>query len=621
MDTNTDFDPADVEAQLEQNPVSRRRLARDIAEMVQEPYPNIRFIPSQDSIVEACLHLTTKTRVIHVTLQFPANYIETGPRVAINGRAGVDELFEGEIYCADILAGMGREKQAYTLKTLAIHLLSMFDTIRDREPVKSWDHGEYWIRSKWADYSCYKCGYPLTDPDAINTHADERSISQRALPNQPMTICELPTEMLMYVLEHLEIQDIVRFGQAFDEIKSIIEKYAVIRNRELHCFVTKEHFTQSPLGIGVHSAGQRWAEFDLISQAAFRDLGVRTTAYDCGFRYWLPLPLSERHWDEVKNKVDSVLGELNRPSYEADRLGALIALMEDQAIKLFTSMEQCSDRGLLQASEKGIESLFFLLHLFLCVAVDNPEYVVKANEVIERFQAPNGHRQYMPSPGRILAALLISGVETDVNFMHRIFHEAVTRNVRQLLDKYPGLGYLEDDGAASSYRLHYTFKASLASYRALMLMDVFQRTVRPATKDITLEVARDTLFKRHGFPPSSTLAILAAELREIVAVDSFPRLCNYLGIYRDPDERFLAGKLRQAVLDATTDRGLVCWPLSQDESLVLRHEAERTSGAPLLCTEGLPSCPKQPTCLEALRKLGPWSPLYRARRGMIAELP
>lgn len=38
----------------------------------------------------------------------------------------MNELRGDEIHCADVLAGLGQEKQAYTLKTLAIHLLSVF---------------------------------------------------------------------------------------------------------------------------------------------------------------------------------------------------------------------------------------------------------------------------------------------------------------------------------------------------------------------------------------------------------------------------------------------------------------------------------------------------------------
>lgn len=627
MDPNTDFDPADVEAELEQNPVSRRRLARDIAEMVKEPYPNVRFIPGQDSIVEACLHLVTKTRTIHVDLKFPANYIEIGPLITINGRADLDELHEAEVRCTDVLAGMGPRKQAYTLKTLAIHLLSMWDE-EGQEPTKFWFWDESWILSKWEDFSCNKCGYPSIDIGAINPDADDRSISQPAVlkgPNQSKTIFDLPPELLKNILEHLEVQDLVRFGQAFDEIEDFIEEHAVIRDRELECFVTKEHFTQSPLGIGVHSPGWRPApstvesEFDLISLAAFRDLGVRATAYGCGFEYWLPLALSEGHWEQIKDEAYERLRVISRPSVEVDHMGVLIGFMEDQAMKLFTFKKDSSDTGLLQDSDKGIESLCFIFHLMVCVAVDKPEYVDKANKMIEDFQTRDACTNDMPSPGRILAALLVSDVTTNIEFLPKLFIETITRNVPELLERHLDLGFLEDDGVASSYRLYHTFNASLVSYRTLMLMDVFQRTVRPATNGSSLIKTRDALFLRRGFPPSAALADLATERRRIMDVDSFPSLCNYLGIYRDTDERGLAGLLRQAVLDATGDRGLVFETLSRDESLVLRHAAEGPCGLYLLYTEDLPPCPDQPTLLEVESKLGTRSPLYRAKVDAIWE--
>lgn len=634
MDTNADFDRADVEAQLQQNPVSRRRLARDIAEMMKEPYPNIRFIPSQDSIVEACLHLVTKTRIIHVDLRFPANYIEIGPLITINGRADLDELLEAEVRCTDVLAGMGPRKQAYTLKTLAIHLLSMWDK-NGQEPGKLWGWDEYWIRSKWEDFSCNKCGYPSIDTGAINPDADDGSISQPAVlkrPNQSMTIFDLPSELKKNVLEHLEVQDIVRFGQAFDEIQHIIEEDVVIRDRELECFVTKEHFTQSPLGIGVHSPGYRPApstmdsEFDLISLAAFRDLGVRATAYNCGFGYWLPLALSERHWNRIKDEAYERLREISCPRGEVDLMGVLIGFMEDQTMKLFTFKKDMDSSDIeathgLQDSDKGIESLCFIFHLMLCVAVDNPEYVDNANKMVEDFQTRNACTNDMPSPGRILAALLISDVRTNIEFLPKLFIETITRNVPELLENHAELGYRESDGTASSYRLYHTFKEGLVSYRTLMLLDVFQRKFRPATNGTTLEKACDLLFHRRGFPPSAALADLATERRRIMDVHSFTSLCNYLGIYRDTDERGFAGLLRQAVLDATGDRGLAYETLSRDESLVLRHAAEGSSSGPyLLYTEDLPPCPDQPTLSEVRSKLGTRCPLYRATFDALYEM-
>lgn len=601
MNTTADFNAADEEARLGQNPVSRRRIARDIAEMANEPYPNTRLIPNQDSIVEACLLLYTGTRVVHVSLQFDADYPDTPARTIINGRAGVSQRPDSVIPCADVLADLDEGMQAYTIKTLAIHLLSMFDG--DNELFRRPERGELWLPSDRTEenFLCYECGHPWIKYDVAHQGAEEASRPSPTFasgPNPSRTIRDLPVELLKQVLGHLtEVEDLVRFGQAWDRIEDIIEEDVVIRDLELKCFVTKEHFSKSPLGIGIYlpswprsAASAVDSEFDFISLDAFGKLGVCTTAYGCEIEDWLPLPLSRQHWDQINTRAYQSLHHLAwRRPVSGSIMDVLVSFMKDQVTKLFTSEEKSPATGLLQPSMKAVESLFFLFHLLVCVAVDRPKYVRKTNEMVKKFQADNSCTKDLPSGGLMLAALLISDVETNDNFLPKLFFEAVTRNVPELLRKHPELGWLEPDGAASAYRLHHTFMATVASYRAIMFMNLFQRTVRPTNTGTSLKDTRDWLFHRRGFPPSATLATLVAELPRIMAIDSFPGFLDYLGIYPDANERSIADKLRDAVRECVSTRALASWPLSHGQGAVLRRAAEASS--PLAWTEGLPRYP------------------------------
>lgn len=626
-----------IDRGAQQNPVSRRRLARDIAEMVNEPYPNTKLIPNEQSLDEACLILNTGNRLVHVTLVFGDNYPRAAPRALIGG-VPVQYLYSE---CARVLSNTNSAPtQAYTIKTLAIHLLSILYGETELIFASSSPHNEFRLPVNWRDNLCNHCrlrppypfhfdsAYRWMNADAFNLDADKSSLSQPMGlrgPAKPKTIQDLPNESLNQILECLEVQDIVRFGQAWDRINNIVEDNIVIRDRELQCFVTKEHFTHSLLGIGVSDDGagpfDLSSEFDLVSLAAFRDLRVRTSAYGFEFDAWLPLPLSEKHWDQVKDDALQTLGRLAQRTYSgflnsprSDTMDVLLAFMNDHVVKLFINVEgwpahRVASRrgaqgrkdamGMLQSSEKGIEGLFSLFHLLLCLAVDNPEYVSKANEMVTSFQTGTTPTQDMPSPGRILMALLMSDVETDDNFMINAVAETVKRNVPALLKKNSELLYMEPGGAVSAYRLHHTFMGSLASCRALMFTYLFIRTVRPSTNGTTITQARDALFRRHGFPPSSTLAHLAAETRRILAVDSLPRFLEYLGVVQVPSARLLSACLRAAVRESggwdETE-----WALKQDEALVLRCTAEHWSTLPR--TEGLPACPARPTCEEAFAR-------------------
>lgn len=627
----------------EQNPVSRRRLARDVAEMVDDPYPNTKLIPGSRSLSEACLILKKGTRHVHVALRFDADYPRTSPGIFIGNPARHAD--PDGLACSMSLASKNEDKSAYTIKTFAMHLLSMFDG--DSELAAS-PHGiESRIPNPWGVFTCYHCGTRILQNGQLAFHQPlirlrylperlripKSTIDDPPAPSEPRTshgtpsIDDLPVEILSTILDHLEVQDIARFGQAWGKIENIIETNVVIRDRELQCFVTKEHYTHSPLGIGIDDglstagSSELESEFDLISQAAFHDLGVRTSAYGHGFGEWLPLPLSERHWEQVQGDAFQCLDRLAEWVYSgswfsptSDALDVLTTFMDAHVLKLFTNVGRRQaaggtsgegargdtwPTGHLQASEKGIESMFFLFHLLLCVAVARPELVDKANDMVRSFRAASPPALSMPKPGRILVALLISDVKVDAGFTVNVVTGAITRNVQALLTRHPELSYLEPDGAASAYRLHHTFMGSLASYRALMFMDIFQRTARPATNGTSLEQARDALFRRRGLPPSATTAYLAAETRRILAVDSFPGLLAYLGMLPVPGPRLLSGALRETVREARR-RYYMTWPLERDELLVLRRTAEHWS--PLPSTERLPPCPESPPCWDVIAR-------------------
>lgn len=634
----------------QQNPVSRRRLARDIAEMVNDPYPNTELRPSRHSLDEACLVLDIGTRLVHVFLRFDADYPRTPPAMYIGGRRR--PLDPDVLLCSASLASQIEDTSAYTIKTFAMHLLSMFDG--DSELAVSPDGIERRAQIDWDEYTCYRCGIRISQNGEFDfrnpliqlcygpsrLRIPSSTIDDLTGPTEPLTIHtpqsihDLPVEILNQILDHLEVQDIVRFGQAWGKIEDIVETNVVIRDRELQCFIIKEHFTHSPLGIGVRVVDgdddddsrsapfELESEFDLISLTAFSDLGIRTSAYGCQFREWLPLPLSERHWEQVKGDAFQCLDRLAETMYSgfrrsptSDALDVLTTLMDDHVVKLFTNVEgrpthggtsgegargDTETTGLLQASEKGIESMFFLFHLLLCVAVAKPEFVDKANRMVRSFYSSSPPAQDMPGPGRMLVALLISDVRVDTSFMVKVVAEAITRNVPALLTRHPELSHLEPDGAASAYRLHHTFMGGLASYRALMFMDVFQRTVRPATNGTTLKQARDALFHRRGIPPSAITAHLAAETRRILAVDSLPSFLAYLGMLPVPGTRFLSGCLRDTVREGMRRENMLAWPLDQAMVLVLRRTAEHWS--PLPRTERLPPWPEWPPHWEFIAR-------------------
>ena len=52
------------------------------------------------------------------------------------------------------------------------------------------------------------------------------------------------------------------------------------------------------------------SEFDLISGKAYKSFGIRKSVQGIEFENWLPLPLSHKHYQRVKDKVEPSLRKI-----------------------------------------------------------------------------------------------------------------------------------------------------------------------------------------------------------------------------------------------------------------------------------------------------------------------
>ena len=115
-------------------PALRRRLLMDIAEVQQDPYPNIHLIVDDKDITHSCLILTPpKETPLHLEVKFPNDYPLSAPNVTIQSHVDHPNVFESYI-CATILNTAEGWTPAYTLKGILIQLLSFFlsDTIEQK---------------------------------------------------------------------------------------------------------------------------------------------------------------------------------------------------------------------------------------------------------------------------------------------------------------------------------------------------------------------------------------------------------------------------------------------------------------------------------------------------------
>ena len=205
----------------------------------------------------------------------------------------------------------------------------------------------------------------------------------------------LPDEVLLLICDNLENQDLWRFAQAWTKIGKIITAYDVIHTRELLCFCLKKDYKEAKLGVGISvtqrsKIGRLESEFDLLSQAGFYTHSIRRSVQGIPFEHWLPLPISHKHWRDVKTITIAKLTSLALAANFGNIGPAQVVykFMNDIVIKLNnqatdpTAIPRYGDSSkstLTHASEKAIDSYFHLFHLLLCLAVDDPSIVRDAD--------------------------------------------------------------------------------------------------------------------------------------------------------------------------------------------------------------------------------------------------
>ncbi|KAL8923812.1 MAG: hypothetical protein Q9172_002960 [Xanthocarpia lactea] len=645
----------------------RKRLLRDIAELQTEPYPYIEF-HIKDSLERACLILTPEgSQPLHLTMTLD-NYPLHAPKVTIQSPVCHPNVF-GDYICASILNTQEGYTPAYTLKSIAIQLLSFF-----RSDSLEQDYGEL------VNLSTYQAGYASSDRhfrrmnspevhcDACNFAARSKECSRNgpvlqrrptpaqqhrpaparqhyeaperqqgrvmkghlfvvadklrrlSAPIRPsqasrtkspakfeasaadtpvyyskpfgcssVLLMSLPDEILLMLFSFLSFEELVTISNAFPRAREVINRYDLIRVRELQCFCLKEGFQHVKLGVGVR-VGQ-WgkerklsSEFDLLSHEAFHQYCVRRSIQGLPFEHWLPLPISQRHFRKVGPDMLNSLSKLASAGkcVDSSHFSVISHFMNDIVVSFSAEAERCPKYGprstLAHASEKAVESYFAIYHLLLCLAADDPFMVAKANSKVSRFISGERSKNTCPSLGHLLVATLISddGITEDLSLA--VIEEAVLRNVVWMLDSrgadMPELSYLEPS-AISEYRLRKTFEASLTSYRLLMFSHLFCKIARGPAAEKPLAQLRDELFDTHGAPPRGLARSMAEEIRRIKSIDSFPPFLMEMGIqeFNLPGKSEWTGFL-QNMVRRSAEVGYSCMPISQTVALSLRKMKE-----------------------------------------------
>ncbi|KAF8861791.1 hypothetical protein BDZ45DRAFT_773495 [Acephala macrosclerotiorum] len=561
----------------------KQRLLQDIAELQTKPYPNITLHVNDEDITEACLILKPEGYgSMHLTVEFPSDYPLRAPQVRMDSDVEHPNIF-GTYICASILNTTEGWTPAYTLKGIAIQLLSFFGSSKIEQNSRRYSINLDNYRNTHSynlDIHTYaKCRYGLGS--TINGLPASTLTPPAARATKNIVDMKLPNEIILMICERLETEDLVMFAKAWAKVGPVITQYDIFRTRELQCFCFKKDYMSTKLGVGVSikkqgRIGTIESEFDLLSWEGFHNHRIRRSVQGVTFTNFVPLPISHGHWRKVKGDVNTLLKQIS----DAATMGpvkpekVVYSFMNDVVVKLneqtdrptvrqpFYPYEETPQSTLAHASEKAIESYFHLFHLLLCMATEDLRIGQNADNLLRAFANGANSKTDCPNLGHLLVASLISSVEMNEAIIKSIIKETVTRNVVWMLDsKGAGmaeLSYMEPT-KISEYRLQKTFDASKTSYRLLMFLNLFRRTAVGSPRK-SLPKLRDEAFERHGAPPRGSAKGLADSIKRIHQVKNFPQFLIVMGI----------GKCVQASIE----KGYSRMPITRGQALYLRLKVE-----------------------------------------------
>jgi len=577
-----------------------QRLLRDLAELKSKPYPFINWIPHENNIHKACLVLTPENHVpIHLSVTIPHDFPLQPPHISCNTQINHPNIF-GHYICATILNTKEGYTPAYTLKAITIQILSFFTSENlEQEDFPEAINLRVYSESRGnlaKQYTCWTCGCNTGKPgDPLLDQSDNIALNHGpdptagAIPEPVVTDCpisKLPDEVLALLCEYLEDEALVNFSRAWNKIggpNGLVSRFNLVRNRDLQCFALKKSFNETTLGVGVRidGRGRKGAiasEFDLISWEAFSKHHIRTSVHGMPAPFWMPLPISQRHYNRVRNDTTKrlsaigIAAKIDPPTPAA----VIYDFMTDVVVKLSDSTTRSQDQKttLKHASEKAIESYFHLFHILLCLVGRDESVVGNANTMLGNFVAGQTSKSHCPNLGHLLLAVLISDIDLTQDLLMAIIQETVTRNVVWMLDKnganMPELAYLEPDKICE-YRMSKTFEASKTSYRLLMFFNLFRRTIARGTgpNRKSLNEMRDQLFDAHGAPPFGAAAGLAAQVKNVQEVNDFYAFLKVMDIEVMPTKQELTKFLRNRVV-SSVEMGYSVWGISQEAAKALR---------------------------------------------------
>lgn len=418
-----------------------------------------------------------------------------------------------------------------------------------------------------------------TQTQTQNKKKEKESITFKELervsrpdPTKLGSLSLLPFDSLLSVLAFLPISQVGRLAEVSIDMRKVAEdgilwremfskhypksrltpnniaewKYVFFREvdhilDDLACFHTKVTFEEDIIGVPIKFSINPVTEkvdyisstLDLISSTAFNKLAIRKSAYKEAFTHFLPLYITEDHFQRALPDIKKLLIQLS-PEYRGSGFVPQMALSVFG--KLMNTMIVLVMEGGLSASVRALSGYIAFHRLLLAFVEMYPQLMYDVNQSIEGFiKSEDGRiKSVIPSLGDWLATLSISNKYGWKNVVKSVLAESGDRQVIWICKENPMLANLADISKSATpgvehQRLKESFEYSEVSNRLILFHAYFlQFIARP--QGMSLAQVADNYDRYYGRPNSKTLDSFQKAVKKIVGMRGWPDFFLLAGV-------------------------------------------------------------------------------------------
>jgi stress response protein SCP2/ubiquitin-protein ligase len=413
----------------------------------------------------------------------------------------------------------------------------------------------------------------------------------------------LPYELMLHMLEYLSPTDVMGVSSTCTELRSMCNDGFLWRNlfsrqypashltaenmhdwkyvfelevnriaQEMVCFHTKNDYEEDVLGVPIeftiNPRTERidyiYSSMDLLSSEAFFEHKVRKTVWKEEFTNWLPLYITQDHFERAIPYIEKTLLRLS-PHWRSQRFVPTMAL--EVIPKLMNTMiVLISDKG-IHASEKAIDGYCQLHRLMIAMIERYPALQRYVNEQIAGFISDESsrHKEVVPSLGDFLPLVSVSNKYNWLSVASAVLTENFDRNVIWVCKQFPELAKIAvEQGSMTkeqwdkaqkvldTERLNKSYEASHVSQRLIMFHAYFlSHIARPANTPI--DVVTYNYDRYYGKPSWATKKKFQQFIKRVSTVTKWPQFFQCLGLKYFGDESMIE-RLKLAVKNSLRKR-------------------------------------------------------------------